>query len=350
MESIYSYQKDELVEFLAKNYYPAFRATQVYNWLYKKRINDPIRMLNLPIGLRSLLKDSFFWYLPLIRKQQVSKLDATTKFLLEFADGKQVEAVLMYHMNKNNVKLRRTTVCISSQVGCPVGCTFCATGKMGFSRNLSAGELVGQVMVAIEHLGDKMDNVVFMGMGEPLLNYEHVMKSIRILIDDNGLNFSSRKITISTCGLVPEIKKLANEGLPITLAISLHAARNEIRSRIVPINRKYPLEQLLEAVKYFIATTNRKVTFEYVLIKDINDSAEDARLLAALLKNLLCNVNLIPTNPVHEGILHRPSLQTIENFVEVLKNVGIEAVVRAEKGTDIDAACGQLKIKSQLGK
>jgi len=339
MEHILNYTKEELSNLLKENGFPVYRSKQLYQWLHTKYISDVNEMTNLPADLRQWLINNYDCKFPKVIREQVSKIDGTRKFLLEFADKQAVETVLMFHGGK--AAKQRKTLCISSQVGCPIGCVFCATGKMGLKRNLATGEIIGQIL-AVSKIHGKIDNIVYMGMGEPLLNYDNVLKSIRIITDEMGLNFSSRKITISTCGLVPEIKKLSEEKIPLTLAISLHAANNELRNTLVPINKKYPLEDLLGAVRYFIGKTNRKVTFEYILAKDINDSVAQAKELAVLLKGLLCNINIIPANPVADTAMNRPSERVIANFVQILQSKGLETVIRTEKGTDIDAACGQL--------
>ena len=340
MEYILNYTMEELGSLLQEGGFPAYRGKQIYQWLYTKHVDDTNEMTNLPVKLKQWIMDKYICSFPKVIREQVSKIDGTAKFLLDLADEQTIETVLMYHGRKS-VKQRKT-LCISSQVGCPIGCIFCATSKMGLKRNLLTGEIVGQIL-AVSKAHGKIDNIVYMGMGEPLLNYQSVLKSIKIITDEAGLNFSSRKITISTCGLVPEIKNLSEEKIPLTLAISLHAANNELRNVLVPINKKYPLEDLLEAVKYFINKTNRKVTFEYILAKDLNDSILHAKELAALLKGLLCNVNIIPANPVAGTAMKRPNGRAIANFAQILQSKGIETVVRSEKGADIDAACGQLK-------
>jgi len=339
MEHILNYTKEEISGLLEKGGFPAYRSKQLYQWLHTKYVSDVNEMNNLPVNLRQWLINNYNCDFPKVIKEQVSKIDGTTKFLIELTDKQSVETVLMFHGGKAGKQ--RKTLCISSQVGCPIGCVFCATGKMGLKRNLATGEIVGQIL-AVSKMYGKLDNVVYMGMGEPLLNYANVLKSIKIIIDEMGLNFSSRKITISTCGLVPEIKKLSEEKIPLTLAISLHATNNELRNTLVPINKKYPLEVLLGAVKDFINKTNRKVTFEYILAKDINDSIIHAKELAVLLKGLLCNVNIIPANPIPDIAINRPNEKVIANFVQILQSKGIETVVRSEKGADIEGACGQL--------
>lgn len=343
MHNILNYTREELNSLLEKDGFPGYRSKQIYQWLYTKYIDDFNEMTNLPIDFRQRLKNKYSCRFTKIIKKQVSKIDGTTKFLFELDDKQTIETVLIFHNTK--MLKQRKTLCVSTQVGCPLGCVFCATGQMGLKRNLTTGEIIGQIL-SISKLYGKLDNIVYMGMGEPLLNYDNVLRSVRIITDEMGLNFSSRKITISTSGLVPEIKKLSNENIPLTLAISLHAANNELRNKLIPINKKYPLEDLLEAVKYFINKTNRKVTFEYIIAKDINDSVSHAKELAVLLKGFLCNVNIIPANPIPGFSMKRPNTKTIANFVQILQSKGIETVIRSEKGSDIDAACGQLKTKS----
>ena len=345
MDDILNYTKEELSSLLEKNNFPSYRGKQIYQWLYTKYVGDVNEMSNLPVNIRQWLISNYNCTFPKVIKEQVSKIDGTRKFLVELADKQAVETVLMFHSKRTaeQKKNQRKTLCISSQAGCPIGCLFCATGKMGLKRNLTTGEIIGQILT-VSSLHGKIDNIVYMGMGEPLLNYENVLKSIKIITDESGLNFSSRKITISTCGLVPEIKKLSEENIPLTLAISLHAANNKLRDALVPINKKYPLEDLLGAVKYFINKTNRKVTFEYMLAGGINDSLTHAKEVAVLLKGLLCNINIIPANPVPDTGIKRPNEKVIADFVQLLQSKGIETVVRSEKGTDIDAACGQLAI------
>ncbi len=342
MYSIFNLTQEELQDNLELNNYPKYRGKQIYEWIYKKKTYNINLMNNLPKELKYWLKIHYSFDLPVVRKKQVSQKDGTTKFLLEYNDKSLIEAVLMYH--KEHAGKIRKTLCISSQVGCAIGCVFCATGKNGYTRNLTTGEIIGQILSIINIDGD-IDNIVFMGMGEPLLNYDNVVKSIRIITDERGLNFSIRKITISTCGMVPQIKRLAEEGIPLTLAISLHAANDTLRSKLIPINKKYNIEELINAVKLYIKHTNRKVTFEYILIKDINDSIDDAIALATILKPLLCNVNLIPANPVADASMKKPSQNVIKSFQQKLQSLGIEAVIRKEKGADIDAACGQLKAR-----
>ena len=246
MRDILDYTKEELINLVKENGFPSYRGKQIYEWLYTKFIDKPDEMNNLPLNLREWVLKNFNCNLPKIIKEQVSKIDGTTKILMQFKDKQTVETVLMFHGKKKSKE--RKTLCISSQIGCPIGCVFCATGKMGLKRNLNTGEIIGQILKVGQRHG-QMDNVVYMGMGEPLLNYNSVLKSIRIITDDSGLNFSARKITISTCGLVPEIKKLSEEKIPLTLAISLHAPNNELRDILVPINKKYPIEELLDAAK-----------------------------------------------------------------------------------------------------
>ena len=345
MNNILDYTKEELANMVEENGFPSYRGKQVYDWMHNKFIDKPNAMNNLPLTVKEWLLKNCYCKFPVVIKEQISKIDGTTKFLIQFKDEKTVETVLMFHGGKSLKE--RKTLCISSQIGCPMGCVFCATGKMGLKRNLTTGEIIGQVLAVCQKQGG-VDNVVFMGMGEPLLNYNSVIKSIRIITDKSGLNISARRITISTCGVVPEIRKLSNERMPLTLAISLHAPNNELRNVLVPINKTYPIEVLLDSVKYFIEKTNRKVTFEYVLVKGLNDGIYQAKELAELLNGLLCNINIIPANPVEGTDIKRPNLKTVYNFCHILQSKGLETVVRSEKGTDIDAACGQLLAKTKV--
>ena len=265
-----------------------------------------------------------------------SNIDGTKKLLLAFRDGNLIESVIMKYKHGNSI-------CISTQVGCRMGCKFCASTIEGRVRNLTAGEILSQIMVAQHLIQERISNVVLMGSGEPLDNYDNVMKFLEIVNAEYGLNIGQRHITLSTCGIVPKIYELADKELSITLAISLHAFSDEKRREIMPIANKYSIKEILEACRYYINKTTRRITFEYSLVKDVNDSIEDAKSLGKLLKGLLCHVNLIPVNEVKENSFKRSSQKTIENFEETLKNHGIEVTVRREMGSDINAACGQLR-------
>lgn len=325
----------------------SFRANQIFSWLQQHGVTDISQMSNLSKELRQKLIDqSYVNSLELVRSQE-SK-DGTKKYLWQLRDKSLIETVLMvYRGDKNRW---RNTVCLSTQVGCAMGCSFCATGQGGYIRNLQAGEIVSQVLdiqnlMRLEERDFKITNLVYMGMGEPLNNYDNVIKSIKIFNHQLGQNIGIRRITVSTCGIVPKILKLAQEKLDIVLAISLHAPNDNLRNQIMPINHQYPMGALKDACQQYIVNTNRRITFEYALVKGFNDELVHARELASFLKSLLANVNLIPVNPVSDPFFSRPQKEKIRNFVKELNRLGIEAVIREEKGTDIDAACGQLRGK-----
>jgi 23S rRNA (adenine2503-C2)-methyltransferase len=323
--------------------YPAYRAGQVWGWAYHQLVTDYAAMRNLPAALREKLTATE----PLTLLEPVRTLTAdaseTIKTLYRTADGELLETVLMLYRE-------RATVCVSCQVGCAVGCAFCATGLMGLARNLSAGEMVAQVVGAAREArqrGGQLTNVVMMGMGEPLQNYAETLRFIRIIHDPEGLDLGARRITVSTSGIVPNIDKLADEPLQINLAVSLHAPDDELRSKLVPINRRYSIATLMDAVDRYVAKTGRRVSFEYALMRGINDSDETAHKLAALLRGRLCHVNIIPLNPVDVLPYERPDLAGIERFASVLRGSGIPTTVRYSRGLDIDAACGQLRAKEE---
>ncbi|WP_338253406.1 23S rRNA (adenine(2503)-C(2))-methyltransferase RlmN [Dictyobacter halimunensis] len=337
-----------------------FRAKQIYNWLYRQLETDFSAMSNLPQSLRQRLSEEACIGPTVIRSELHSKDDRTRKILLELSDGKLVESVLMLYPPLKESS-SRATVCVSSQAGCAYGCTFCATGQMGFDRHLSAGEIVAQVLFFARELRttpwtasglpgstpiDHITNIVLMGMGEPLHNYTNVLQALRILNSNDGFNLGARHMTVSTVGLVPAIRKLSQENLQINLAISLHAPTDELRSRTMPVNRKYPLAELLAACKDYIATTKRQVTFEYVLLSDVNDTAEYAEKLAELLAPLkqFAHVNCIPVNATSASY-QTPGPDAIRAFRNILFERGISNSVRAERGDDIAAACGQLRTR-----
>jgi 23S rRNA (adenine2503-C2)-methyltransferase len=295
-------------------------------------------MSNLSKGLRDkLVNRAYISQLEVIASQE-SK-DGTIKYLFELEDGQRIESVFMPYQDN------RRSVCISTQVGCGMGCNFCATGLNGLTRNLSSGEIINQIISIARLRDEEISNVVLMGMGEPLANYNQVLKAISLMNDGNGLNIGMRRITLSTCGLVAEIKSLAEEELQLTLAISLHASNNRLRSQMMPINDRYPLEDLLESCRYYIEKTGRRISFEYSLVKGVNDSPKDARELAKLLSGILCHVNLIPINQVEGLEYSKPDRNRINNFKAELEHEGIAVTVRVERGADIAAACGQLQAK-----
>lgn len=341
----------ELQRFMIENGEQAFRGRQLNQWIYKKEVSSFYEMNDLPKELRQKLDEIAIVSIPRVLKQRVSK-DGTRKFLMELADKKKVETVVI---PQNRDKHTRYSLCISSQVGCPIGCYFCATGNSGFQRNLLAYEIIGQVLGSNREIVKRLKyeptrlitNIVYMGMGEPLLNYEEVIKSIHILNDPRGINFGQRHITVSTSGEVNGINRLAEENLQITLAISLHAANNELRDRLIPLNRKYPLEKLLKAVAGYISTTNRRVTFEYVMLDNVNIGKNDAQDMIALLKPMLANINLIPYNEVSGLEFRKPPANKIKQFFNWLVDGGLNVTLREERGADIEAACGQLYAKRE---
>lgn len=326
---------------------PSYRAGQIADWLYKKRIDTIDKMTNLSQALRRRLSETFtLGGIDLVRVLGAS--DTTRKFLFRLADGNLIESVLIPASPAlYGGKSDRRTICVSTQVGCAYGCKFCASGLEGFARNLSASEIVDQFIAVESETSQKIDNVVFMGMGEPLANLEKVLRAIRIMNAEWGLGVGARHITISTSGLAPQIRKLADEALQIRLAVSLHGATDEVRNRIMPINRRYNIEILLSACDYYTAHKKQRLTFEYILIADVNDSDEQARLLSRHAQRLSAKVNLIPYNSVSGLPWARPSKERQEKFLAILRVRGISATLRREKGHDIDAACGQLRLQTQ---
>ncbi|MCS7174222.1 dual-specificity RNA methyltransferase RlmN [Pseudothermotoga sp.] len=333
---------EEVVDAVIKMGLEKYRADQLLDWIYKKRVFAFEGMTNLSREHRALFREKFVLRLPKLLEKKVSKIDKTTKFLYELEDGNTIESVLLFHEGY-------ATACISTQVGCPLRCSFCATGQSGFVRNLTVGEIVGQVLAIENDSKRNIRNVVYMGMGEPFLNYDNVVKSLRILVHPKMKNVGVRRITVSTVGIPEKIVKFADEGLEVRLAISLHAASNEKRDVLVPLNRKYSIEEILQAAKVYQEKTNRRVTIEYILIKEFNDFDEDARRLARALKDLKAFVNLIPVNPTN-GEFEKPSQWKMNRFKEILLENGIEAELRQEKGADIEAACGQLRLKNLRAK
>lgn len=313
-----------------------FRAAQIFNWLHVKLAADFDEMSNLSKSLREKLKQ--YAYLSALKKVQclVSEIDGTRKYLFELSDGNIIESVLMRYKFGNSV-------CISSQAGCRMGCRFCASTLDGLARNLTASEMLDEVYSIQRDIGERISNVVIMGSGEPLDNYDNAVRFLKLVSDERGLHISQRNLTMSTCGLVPEIKALAGEDLQITLAISLHAADDERRKSLMPIANKYSISELLEACRYYYEKTNRRLTFEYSLVGGINDSEEEAKALAKLLKGLNCHINLIPVNPVKERDFKQSDPVKIQNFKNKLEKYGGHVTIRREMGRDIQAACGQLR-------
>ena len=335
MYNVLDFTLEELQSWMKENGESAFRAKQVFSWIYKNIWNFD-DMKNIPVSLKEKLKENFIIDIPKIVEVYESSVDDTKKILLSMKDNNLIECVLMKYKHGNSI-------CISTQVGCRMGCKFCASTLGGRIRDLSAGEILSQVMVAQNYIGERISNIVLMGSGEPLDNFENVTKFLKLVNAEYGLNIGQRHITLSTCGIVPKIKELADLDLSITLAISLHAFSDEKRKVIMPIANKYSISEILDACKYYMDKTGRRITYEYSLVSGVNDSREDAKSLATLLKSMNCHVNLIPVNEIKENTLKRPSRKTVEDFENILKSYGIEVTIRREMGTDINAACGQLR-------
>ena len=336
---LYDLTLTELEARLASLDQPRYRARQIYTWVYRHHLDNYREMTNLPSELRGALAES----LPLSTLAPVHEVVAdggeTIKTLYRTMDGELIETVLMLYPD-------RATVCVSCQVGCAVGCAFCATGLSGLSRNLRTGEMVGQIVDAARLAGRRgrsLTNIVMMGMGEPLQNYATTMKMVSIVHDPLGMNFGARRITISTSGVVPKIDALADEPFQVNLAVSLHAPNDELRSRLVPLNQRYPIATLIDSCRRYIARTGRRVSFEYALMRGINDGDDIARELANLLRGILCHVNVIPLNPVDVLPYERPDAAGIERFAEIVRQAGIPTTVRYSRGVEIAAACGQLR-------
>jgi 23S rRNA (adenine2503-C2)-methyltransferase len=313
-----------------------FRAKQIFEWVYKHRIEDFSRMNNISRVFRDRLVADYGLTILSPHRVQRSQRDGTAKYLFRCQDGQLVESVFLPHEGRN-------TACLSTQVGCAMACAFCATGDSGFGRNLTPGEIVAQIHGMEADQGAEIHNLVLMGMGEPLHNWENVREAMSALLDPAGRNWGPRKITLSTCGVVPGIDALRESGLKLRLAVSLHSAEDRLREGIMPINRRYPLKELMRAVRDYHAATQLQVTFEYTLFKGLNDSPDQAHLVADLLKGVESKVNLIPYNPVQGLPFQAPGFDVVIAFQEVLKSRGLIAMVRTEKGGDIDAACGQLR-------
>lgn len=339
---IKSLTREELRSELLKRGEKAFRADQIYQWMHVKLAESFEEMSNLSKALREKLEKEYEYVTLEIVEVQRSKLDGTCKYLFRLPDGHVIESVLMRYHHGNSV-------CISSQVGCRMGCRFCASTIGGRERDLRPSEMLEQIYRIQRESGERVSNVVVMGTGEPLDNYENLLKFIRMLSDESGLHISQRNITVSTCGIVPNMRRLADEKLGITLALSLHAVTQEKRRELMPIANKYELTEVLEACDYYFRTTGRRLTFEYSLVGGVNDRQEDAERLAALAKPLHSHVNLIPVNPVTERNFVQPDRKVIDNFKNKLEKLGINVTIRREMGRDIDGACGQLR-KRYLGK
>lgn len=343
--SLYDLTLAELEAYLAARGLPTYRAKQIFGWAYGRLADDYTAMRNLPASLRArLAEDLPFVPYHAVREVTLAEPEGeTVKTLFETPDDRHVEAVLMFYPD-------RVTACISCQVGCPIRCTFCATGLGGLERNLTTGEMVAQVVTLARRAraaGRTLTNVVMMGMGEPLANYEPTLKTIAILNEEAGLGFGARRVTVSTAGIVPNIDRLAAEPYQINLAVSLHAPTDELRSSLVPLNKRWPVADLLDACRRYVKRTHRRVTFEYILIDQLNDAPELAERLAEQLRGLLCHVNLIPCNPTPAGPFQPPSHAAIDRFAGVLREAGIATTVRWSRGVTIAAACGQLRAEHE---
>ena len=347
LPALTGYSKDSLRDLMAEWGQPAFRTTQLLDWIWKKKAASIEDMTNLPAALREKLTETHRLH-ALEHSTTQGSADTTRKFLFKLHDGRYVESVLIpANPALYGEKSDRRTLCVSSQVGCAYGCKFCASGLAGFARNLDPAEIAGQVLMAERLSGERVDNLVFMGMGEPFANFDKLMAAVEIITSEWGLHLGARHLTISTSGLVPQIKKLADHPQQIRLAISLHGATDEVRDRIMPVNKKWKTAELFEALDYWNEHKKQHLTLEYILIKDINDDLEQARILAAHANRLTAKVNLIPYNTVEGLEWVRPSETRCRAFRDILKNAGVSATLRLEKGHDIDAACGQLRLKQE---
>ncbi len=337
MIDLKDFEFDELAAYLKEMGEPKFRAGQIFSWLHKGA-EDYDEMTNLSKATRAKLKENTYVSVLKIRLKLVSKIDGTVKYLFELPDGNCIESVVMrYHHG--------LTICISSQIGCRMGCRFCASTIGGLYRSLTAGEILNQVIFAQKDLGERISNIVIMGIGEPMDNYDNIIKFLHNVNHEKGLNIGYRHITLSSCGVVPGLRKLADEELPITLTISLHAPNNDIRNEIMPVNHRWDINELMDVCKYYVSKTGRRISFEYSLIHGVNDSAENARELAGLVRPLHGHVNLIPVNKVEERDYRKGSAEDIRMFRDLLEDLGINATVRRELGSDINASCGQLRKK-----
>lgn len=335
-KDIRAYTYEQLKEEMESLGEKTFRAKQVYEWLHVKLADHFEEMTNLSKGLRDKLDQDYIILPVQMLERQESALDGTNKFLFQLYDGNVVESVLMRYKHGNSV-------CISSQVGCRMGCRFCASTIGGLVRNLSPSEMLGQIYQIQRITKERVSNVVIMGTGEPLDNYENFLRFIRLLTDEHGLNISQRNVTVSTCGIVPKMKELAKENIQITLALSLHGATQEKRKELMPVANKYVLPEVLSACDEYFKETGRRITFEYSLVHGVNDRDEDAKELAAILKPRNCHLNLIPVNPIKERTFEQPSRKNALNFKNKLEKSGINVTIRREMGADIDGACGQLR-------
>lgn len=337
---IYDYTLEQLQQWMLDNGEPSFRGGQLFDWLYVKRVSSFDEMSNLSKQLRQKLAEQFA-FVTLNEITRFESKDGTIKFLFGLHDNHAIETVIMRHNYGNSI-------CVTTQVGCRIGCTFCASTLGGLKRNLTAGEIVAQVVTAQQMLdatGERVSSIVIMGSGEPFENYDATMAFLRIMIHDKGLNIGQRHITVSTSGIVPSMYKFAEENTQINLAISIHAPNDALRSKLMPVNRRYPFADVIEACRDYIAKTGRRITFEYALIGEVNDRPEHAEELGEVLKDMLCHVNLIPVNHVPERKYVRTPREDIFEFQRILERKGVNVTIRREQGHDIAAACGQLRAK-----
>lgn len=326
----------EIADWLTAHRFPKFHAKQIFVWLHQKWVNSFEEMTDLPKKLRMELANSFYIVTIKTKKKLASRIDDTVKYLYALPDGELLESVLMKYRHGY-------TVCVSTQIGCKMGCTFCASCKNGFVRNLTASEILAQVAAANQDAKVRVSNIVMMGMGEPLDNFDSVLRFIQLVTSADGMCIGCRHISLSTSGVVPNIYKLADLQLPITLSVSLHASDDATRSRIMPVNHKWNIAELLKACRYFLNNNGRRISFEYALIRGQNDSVEEADALAALLKGMLCHVNLIPVNAVEESGFSSPGRKNVMHFQQRLQSHGITATIRRTLGADVHASCGQLR-------
>lgn len=340
LQDIKSLSLNELEQALADIGEPKYRAKQIFQWFHKKYVNSFDEMLNLSKDLRQKLKENYYISCSAIEKKLISCYDSTVKYLFSLNDGEYVEAVLMsYHHGYS--------ACISTQAGCKMGCTFCATGQGGFRRNLTAGEMLSQLQTMEKDRGVRISNVVLMGMGEPLDNFDNVVRFLRLVSSADGMNIGMRHLALSSCGLADKIRQLAELKLQITLSISLHAPNDEIRNRTMPVNKRFPIDELLSACREYIEKTGRRITFEYAMIDGVNDSIDCARQLASRLRGMLCHINLIPVNEVDKTGYKKSGKKSLNAFCAYLNNHGITATIRRTLGSDINASCGQLRGKAK---
>ena len=342
-KDIASYNYEELTEEMNRIGTKSFRGKQIYSWLHEKLVDSFEEMTNLPKNLREKLDEEYEIRQVSVVKRQISKMDPTEKFLFELDDGNMIESVLMKYNYGNSV-------CISSQAGCRMGCRFCASTIDGLERNLTASEMLRQIYAIQKITGERVSNIVVMGSGEPLDNYDNFVRFVHMISDEHGLHISQRNITASTCGIIPNMLRLAEEGLQITLALSLHGSNQEKRKKLMPVANKYELSDVLKACDVYFEKTGRRVTFEYSLVKDVNDQDEDVKELTAMLKKRNCHLNLIPVNPIRERDFKKPDGKNARDFKNKLEKNGINVTIRRERGSDIDGACGQLRRRYKTAK